>query len=127
MELPDDLRPIVKSYPLTHIDWWEQREATYEKVTQSNAYMESLGFMEKQVLYDLVRRSLDLARDNIEEWLEDGIQLSEDGDHFVVEFHFLKANVEKKMVAARRLSSRHAAELKAQMEGLFDETIDGEG
>lgn len=117
----------MHAYPLDHLKWWEQRIETHQKIIQANEYVRSLGFMEKSVLIDVIQRSLDLARDNVESWLDDSLTMSEDGDHFVLEFHFLKAAIEKEVVEKRRISNRHAMELKAKMEELFGETVDGEG
>jgi hypothetical protein len=93
----------------------------FRQVRTSQEFYDGLDYANRETIIRLVKRSLMLAHDTVDDWLSDSFSFDETGSVITVELNLLAADIESDVADRVKLTDARIKELyREAMEGMDD-------
>lgn len=103
--------------------FFENRVDWFNRVKQSRDVFEHLPHDNKQAVVDMVRRSLFLAADEVEEWLPEAFSPATVSDTLVIELRLATSQVEAEIADRKKTTSRQISTIIESLHQDIDEDL----
>jgi hypothetical protein len=100
---------------------WESRFIEFEKTLNSQRIYESMSSDHRKALAERVKRATAVMYDTVDDWLPDGINLSDDGTCISIEFNLVLAKIDIDVENKNRATTFKLLEVKREIESLLQD------